>query len=304
MGTDDFAVPSLEKLAQNEEIVGVVTQPDKEKGRGYKLSASPIKLKAHELNLKIYQPESLKDSDFLEILKNLSPEIILVIAYGKLIPEVVFNFPPLGAINFHPSLLPEYRGAIPIEAAIMAGEEETGLSVFFLDQGFDTGDILLQEKVKIDPEDTGGTLREKLADLGADFLIKAINLIKSRNFKRIPQDKSAGNYTYPLKNEDALIKWEKEALKIHNLIRALAPKPAAFTFFRGKILKILESEVIQGKSKEGFGKIIDIFKNKGILVTTGRDLLLILKVKLEGKKEISAGEFICGMHPQTGEFLR
>lgn len=304
MGTAEFAVPSLSKLdSSSHEILAVVTQVDKPKGRGYKLAPSPVKEKALSLGIPILQPKKLKDPEFLENFKNLNPDLVAVAAYAKLIPPEILYFPRYGCINVHPSLIPDFRGPSPIESAIMAGRKETGVTIFYMNEGYDTGDVIIQRKVPIIDEDTGGTLTGKLSSAGAELLLEAVDMIEKGTAKRIPQDLNAGSYTKMIKNEDCLIDWNLSREVIHNKVRALSPKPSAITNFRGKILKVLETEPADGGGSFPPGGIVDIIKNKGILIACKNGCLLLKSVQPEGKKLMKAWDFALGYKPLRGEKL-
>ncbi|MCL5774467.1 MAG: methionyl-tRNA formyltransferase, partial [Firmicutes bacterium] len=304
MGTAEFAVPSLSKLyGSSHEVLAVVTQVDKPKGRGYQLAPSPVKEKALSLGLPVFQPKKLKDPDFLETFKSLNPDLVAVAAYAKLIPPEILYFPAHGCINVHPSLIPDFRGPSPVESAIMAGRKETGITIFFMNEGYDTGDVILQKKVPLPDEYTGGILAEKLADAGAELLLDAIDMIEKGTPERTPQDLKAGSYTRMIKNEDCLIDWNLSPEDIHNKVRALNPKPSALTRFRGKILKVLETEPAVCGEIFPPGEIVDIMKNKGILIACKNGCLLLKLVQPEGKKLMKAWDFALGYKPDRGEKL-
>jgi len=305
MGSDPFSLPALEALACKELIIGVVTQPDKLQGRGLILKPGMVKIKALELGLPVYQPEKLKSPEAIAQIRELNPGLIVTAAYGQLIPKEIIELPPLGCINLHPSLLPKYRGATPVEGALMAGEEVTGNSVFFMDQGWDTGDIIIQEATPILPQETGGEIRDRLAISGAELLLRAVELIRHGEAPRISQNKNAGNYSRMLKKEDLLIDWEKPASAIHNFIRALAPHIGAETNFRGKKLKIYRSEIkeLTTANHPSPGEVIELLKNLGPVVKTGDEGIILLKVKPEGKNLIPGKDFLNGYRIATGEKL-
>lgn len=304
MGTPKFAVPSLKNIIENKyEIPFVVTVPDKEKGRGLKKQFSDVKITALENNLHVLQPENLKDENFLRALKDANPDLIVIIAF-RMLPREVYTLPKFGSINLHGSYLPKYRGAAPINRAIINGETETGLTTFFLKDKADTGNIILQEKVDILDDDNAGTLHDRLSILGADLIIKTIKLVESGNYKLTEQDDSLATKAPKIFKEDCLIDWNQPAVKIHNQIRGLSPYPAAFTHLNGKVCKIyksriLKSEVSSQKSEvrsensSVFGKIL--IDNKRIYVQTGNDFLEINELQLEGKKRIPSTEFLNGI---------
>lgn len=293
MGTPKFAVPSLKILVDNNyEIPFVVTVPDKEKGRGLKKQFSDVKLFALENNLHVLQPEKLKNPEFLKALHDANPDLIVIIAF-RMLPKEVYAFPRLGSMNVHASYLPKYRGAAPINRAIINGEIETGLTTFFLEDKADTGNILLQQKVEISDYDNAGTLHERLSVLGAELLLKSIKLIETGKYELQVQDDSLASKAPKIFKEDCLIDWNKSSDKIHNQIRGLSPYPAAFTHLGGKVFKIYKSCDTVLKSVSEPGKIL--IENKKIFVNTGSHLLELLEIQMEGKKRIPSGEFLNGI---------
>lgn len=242
MGTPEFAVPSLKALyTSGHEIAAVVTQPDRPKGRGHKLTPPPVKLAAQEAGLHVYQPVRIRDPEFIDTLKRVSPQLIAVVAFGQILPKDILELPVYGCINVHASILPKYRGAAPIHWAVINGETETGVTIMQMDEGLDSGDIILSEKIPVSPEDTTGTVHDKLAGLGAQLLVKAVQLISEGRAERIPQDHGAATYA-PLLNKDTeKIDWAKSAVEICNLVRGLNPWPGAYTLLRDKILKIWQA---------------------------------------------------------------
>lgn len=304
MGSDSFSLPALELLAGEENLQAVITQPDRPKGRGLHLSPGPVKQRALELGLKVYQPEKLKDPQAVETIRALNPQLIVTAAFGQLVPRAVLEIPPLGCLNLHPSLLPKYRGAIPVEAALMAGETVTGSSIFYMDKGWDSGDILLREETPILPEETGGELRSRLAVSGAELLKKALELIRSGNPPRTPQDHEQATYEHSLKKADLLIDWSREAETLRNFIRALNPHWGAGTVFREKNLKIYRALSCENKTPAPPGTVVETLKDRGPVVKCGGDTaLLLLEVKPEGKNLIPARDFLNGYRVSAGEKL-
>ena len=292
MGTPKFAVPSLKILIDNNyEIPFVVTIPDKLKGRGLKKQFSDVKIFAIENNRPVLQPEKLKDENFLKALHDADPDLIVIIAF-RMLPKVVYDFPRLGSMNVHASFLPKYRGAAPINRAIINGEKETGLTTFFLQDKADTGNILLQQKVEISDYDNAGTLHDKLSELGAELLLKSLKLIESGKYELQEQNDSIATSAPKIFKEDCLIHWEESSEKIHNLIRGLSPYPAAFTHLNSKVFKIYKSCYTVLKSVSEPGKIL--IENKKLFVNTGDNLLELLEIQMEGKKRISIGDFLNG----------
>ncbi len=252
MGTPQFAVlPLLSLVEAGHEVVAVVTRIDKPAGRGRALAAPAVKRAALERGLTVYQPKRVREPEFIETLRALGPDVIVVAAYGQILPREILTLPKYGCINIHASLLPAYRGAAPINWAIIRGETETGITIMQMDEGMDTGAILLQESIPIDPEDTAGTLTEKLSQLGAKMITTALPLIDSGKLTPTAQDSSKATLAPLLKKEDGLIDWERSAQEIHNRVRGMSPWPGAYTFLDGKIVKILETAVADGSAEPG-----------------------------------------------------
>lgn len=294
MGTPQFAVPSLHKLFEaGYDIAAVVTAPDKPAGRGLQLTESAVKKYALENNLKILQPEKLKDPSFKEELQLLKADAQVVVAF-RMLPEVIWDMPPLGTINLHGSLLPQYRGAAPINWAIINGEKETGVTTFKLQHEIDTGNILLQKKINITEDDTAGTLHDKMMEVGADLLLKTINGLQNGNLKDVAQpDSLILRHAPKIFTETCRIDWNKTVKEIYNLIRGLAPYPAAFTFLNGKKLKIFFAEKEKNKAANKPGEFIT--DHKTFLKFTATDGFISLKeIQLEGKKKMKIEDFLRG----------
>jgi methionyl-tRNA formyltransferase len=305
-GSEDFSLPALKTLIDSgHTIVGVVTQPDKKKGRGMTVKPTPVALLAGTHNIAVFKPEKLKAAVFLELLQALGIDLVVVSAYGKILNSCVLSCPPLGCINIHPSLLPKYRGAMPIEGAIMAGETETGISIFYMDCGCDTGDIIIQRTCAIDPDDTGGSLSQKLALLSCDLLSEALKLIGEGRSPRIRQSEEETCCTHCMEKEDTTISWKKSAVAIRNFTRALWPTPSAQTSFRGKVTKIGPVTLTTQESLSPAlpGTVVEIRKHDGPVVATGDGFVLLTQVKPEGKKLMTAWEFALGYGPKPGERL-
>ncbi len=299
MGTPEFAVPSLDRLYEaGLNIVGVITAPDKPAGRGMKVTESAVKKYAIEKNLKILQPEKLKDPAFIEELKALNADVQVVVAF-RMLPEVVWNMPPLGTVNLHASLLPQYRGAAPINWAIINGEKETGVTTFRLKQEIDTGNILLQQKIGISDNETAGSLHDKMMEAGADLLLKTIHQLADGSLTQIPQSSITGLQHATLKSapkifsEDCEINWIQKVEEIYNFIRGLSPYPAAFTYLKGKKLKVFAA---QKELKEISAKPGEVFTDhKTFLKLAAADGFIHLKeIQLEGKKRMKIEEFLRG----------
>ncbi len=303
MGTPDFAVPSLKLLLEKGyDISLVVTQPDKPAGRGKKLKPPPVKEFALEHGLKVVQPETLKDKGFVERLKEISPDFIVVVAYGKIIPKEILEIPKYCVLNVHASLLPKFRGASPIQSALLEGEKETGVTIMKVSERLDAGDIFLQEKVQITEGDNAETLHDKLSVLGAELLIKAIEGIVSGSLQATPQDETRATYCKQISKEEGKIDWSLSAERIFNMIRAFTPWPSAYTYFRGKQLKLLKALAVECSDSSSPGTIVRVDKDS-FTVKAGKGCVKVLRVKLEGKREMDAGEFINGYRLSVGEVL-
>jgi len=295
MGTPEFAVPALELLIQNNwNVVGVITAPDKPKGRGQKLVPSPVKEAALKHHLNILQPTNLKSPEFQDELRALEADLQIVVAF-RMLPEAVWNMPPIGTFNLHASLLPNYRGAAPINWAIINGEKETGVTTFFLKHEIDTGSIIFQEKVTILPEDDLGSLYEKLMEIGANLVLKTVVAIADDQVVALPQDESKAIHHAPkIFKETGEIKWENTAESIHNLVRGLCPYPAAWTFLDGKNCKIFKTAVLnETLSNVEIGNYGSDGKTY-LKFQTGQGVLQILELQLEGKKRMPVGDFLRG----------
>ncbi|MBO8136578.1 MAG: methionyl-tRNA formyltransferase [Desulfotomaculum sp.] len=303
MGTPEFAVPCLKKIIkQNYQLVAVVTQPDKPKGRGKKLQPPPVKVTAQKYNLPVYQPEKINTAEFITKLKELEPDLIVVVAYGKILPKEILNLPPLGCVNVHASLLPKYRGAAPIHWAVINGEKETGVTTMYMDEGMDTGDMILSRAVPIKEDETVGEVHDKLAELGAEVLGETLNLIAEGRAPRTPQNSKEATYAPMLKREHEIINWDRTALEIKNHIRGMNPWPGTYTKLKGKILKIWRAEIVKCDSSEQPGTVISC-KNNKIVVQTGEGCLAVTELQLQGCKRMDAGCFLCGNKITPGTIL-
>ena len=306
MGTPDFALPSLQALYDaGHEIVGVFTQPDRPAGRGKKVTASPVKLLAERLQLPVFQPDRLKTPANVELLKELAPECIVVVAYGQILSKEILDIPRYGCINVHASLLPAYRGAAPIHWAVINGETKTGVTTMLMDEGLDTGDILLSAEYEISSTATTGEVHDALAVLGAQILLETLNGLKHGT---ITPRKQPQNFTYAplLKREHERLDWNWSAWVIHNRIRGLNPWPGAFTTYRGEQIKIWQSKIIENESVSDSanefkpGQII-AFTSNGLEVMTGEGRLEISLLQPAGKKKMSAVDFINGRRVKIGD---
>ncbi|MEZ0344528.1 MAG: methionyl-tRNA formyltransferase [Caldimicrobium sp.] len=301
-GTPEFVIPVLDFLYQNEELIGVVTQPDKPKGRGLSLSPSPVKVWALGRRLKVFEPQKLKDSLFLSTLKELSPDLIVVFAYGKILPKEVLDIPKEGCWNIHLSLLPKYRGASPVQWALLEGEKETGVTIMLMDEGMDTGPILLQKRLLIEEEDNAQTLLQKLSELSVPALKEALDLWKEGKLKPEPQSNEGVSYAPLIKKEDGFFTFEEPAELIVRKLKAFYPWPGIFTKYKGKLLKLYSAKVVSFEGEAKPGEVLKIDK-EGILVATSRNALLLKEVQLEGKKRVSGFEFALGQRLKPGDLL-
>lgn len=304
MGTPDFAAVSLEALVKaGHQITGVVTQPDKPKGRGKLVQPPPVKVLAQKYNLPVLQPTSIKTEEFLQTIQELKPQCLVVVAYGKILPPSLLKLPPKGCINVHASLLPRYRGSAPIHWSVINGEPETGVTTMFMDEGMDTGDMILKKSVSIGPEDTVGMVHDKLADLGAGLLIETLNLLEQDRASGIPQDHSLATYAPMLRKEHELIHWDRAALEINNHVRGMNPWPGAYTTWNNQVLKIWRTSVaMDAGTMEKPGTVLTS-QPGGILVQTGEGQVLIRELQLQGSKRMDADEFLRGKQILPGTVL-
>jgi methionyl-tRNA formyltransferase len=303
MGTPEFALPTLRTLcSSHHEVVCVVTRPDRPKGRGQRPTGSVVKAEALKRNLPVFQPENLKEPEFIQTLKNYHADCFIVVGF-RILPPEVFTLPPRGTINLHASLLPKYRGAAPIQWALIQGERETGVSVFFIEKEVDVGELILQEKVPIKENENAGALHDKLSKVGADVVLKAMNLIEKGNVKRFPQ-KGEPTPAPKILPEHSRIQWDQSPDQIVNFIRGLSPFPGAFTLIGGKRLKIVKAKVVDKDSqKHGLpGEIVEIRK-EGFVVSAREGKLLITEIQIEGKRRMEVEAFLRGYVLTAGTVL-
>ena len=304
MGTPEFALPSLKAILESEhKLLAVVTQPDRPKGRGKKLAPSPVKEFSLENELEVFTPENLKSDEFVLKLTDLNPDLLAVVAF-RILPEKVFTIPPRGTINLHASLLPRYRGAAPINWAIINNEKKTGVTTFFIRKKVDTGDIILQKEAEIYPEETYGELSQRLSIIGSELLLETIDLIEKGEVKPLPQNNEEATKAPKITPELCRIDWSKSALEIQNLIRGLSPAPGAYTFYKGKILKLFKAQAVDETTySQGFGEVISAEKNKGIEIKTSKGSLRIQELQPESKKKMKGDEFLRGYAIKKGDKL-
>ncbi|KYH29939.1 MULTISPECIES: methionyl-tRNA formyltransferase [Clostridium] len=303
MGTPEFAVPSLQAIIDNFEVEAVFTQPDKPKGRGKKISMSPVKELALKHNIKVYQPERLKkEPQIIEELRSIKPDFIIVVAYGQILPKEVIDIPKYACINLHASLLPKYRGAAPINWAIIKGEKKSGNTTMLMDVGLDTGDMLLKQEVTITEDMTAGELHDILMKDGAKLLVETIKGVYKGEIKPEKQNDSETCYASMLNKEMARIDWKLSSREIHNLIRGLNPWPVAYTNYESQVMKIYKSSVLDKKSEKAPGTIIYV-SDKGIEVACGEGVLLIKEIQFPGKKVLKVEQYIKGNTIEEGIVL-
>jgi methionyl-tRNA formyltransferase len=302
MGTPAFAVPSLKILLEQEQpVIGVVTQPDRPKGRGKQPAAPPVKVFAEAQGVPVFQPERIREPEILESFRQLNLDLVVVAAFGQILPKEMLALPRRGCINVHPSLLPRYRGAAPLNWAIIRGETRTGVTIMQMDEGMDSGDILLQEETAIGPGETVGELHDRLAVSGAQLLMETIRGLEAGAIRRTPQDHAAATFAPRLKKEDGLIHWDADVLAIVRLIRGLSPEPCAYTWIDRKILKIYNAIEIERSLPAAPGSI-SICENE-LRVSAGNGTVSLLDVQLEGRKRMPVQDFLRGCRLNPGDRL-
>lgn len=292
MGTPEFAIPSLKILLEStHKILAVVTQPDRERGRGQKISFTPVKQFAVENNIPVYQPEKLKgNTEFVEQMKSLQPDLFVIVAF-RILPKEIFEIPKFGSFNLHASYLPKYRGAAPIQWALINGDEETGLTTFKLAEKVDTGNIYLQQKIEIFPDDNFETLHDRMSELGSKLVLDTVNLIENGKYELKKQDDSLASPAPKITKEICKIDWNKSAEEIHNLVRGLSPHSAAYFNYNGKVIKIFKTEIVKDANLKPF----EFHQTKSeFIIGCGMDALRILEIQQEGKKRMGTEEFLRG----------
>lgn len=303
MGTPEFAVPCLQKIIdEGHEVLGVVTQPDKPKGRGKKLSMPPVKELALKYDIPVYQPIKAREESFVETLKEINPELIVVVAFGQILPKSILDIPKLGCVNVHASLLPKYRGAAPLNWVIINGEEKTGVTTMYMDVGLDTGDMILKSEIPLNDEITAGELHDKMMIDGAEVLKETIDLIEQGKAPREKQNDENTCYSPIMDKSLGNIDWKKSAKEIHNLVRGVNPWPSAYTSYENQTMKIWKTKVLNEKSNNEPGTIISVDK-EGIKVCTADNLILISEIQMSGKKRMIVSEYIKGNTINTNVIL-
>lgn len=303
MGTPDFSVPALEALVEGgHEVVAAITQPDKPKGRGKAVLITPVKEKAMELGIPVYQPVKVREPEFVEKLRQMEPDAIVVVAFGQILPKSILEIPRYGCVNIHASLLPKYRGAAPIQWAVIDGERESGVTTMFMNEGLDTGDMLEKEAVTLDPKETGGSLHDKLSAIGGRLILSTLKGLEDGTLKGTPQTDEGTCYAKMLKKSLGDIDWTMDAAAIERLIRGLNPWPSAYTCLHGKTLKIWDGDVLEREYGVEPGTVAEVAKDR-LVVQTGQGSLAIRSLQLEGKKRMDAGDFLRGYAVEAGTRL-
>lgn len=306
MGTPDFAVPPLRAILEaGFEVAAVVTQPGRGKGRGRKPTPSPVEAFAVRHGLEVLTPYDVREASFIEELRVKKPDFIIVVAYGKILPAEILSIPARGCVNLHASLLPEYRGAAPINRAIIDGRSETGVTTMFMDEGMDTGDMLLSAGLAIGPDETAEELTKRLSTLGAALLVETIKKLGARTLTPSPQDNDLATYARSMKKKDGLIDWSKSAAEIKDLVRGVCPWPGAYTYRNGSVLKIHRvqcADVTPSLASYEEGTIVAVERDS-FFVKAGNGLVEVLEIQPENKKKMGAGAFIMGYKPVVGELL-
>jgi len=303
MGTPDFSVGTLEALVEaGHEVVLAVTQPDKPKGRGKEMQFTPVKECALKYNIPVYQPRRVREAECIEELRKYEADIMVVVAFGQILPKEILEMTRYGCVNVHASLLPKYRGAAPIQWSIIDGEEVTGVTTMQMNEGLDTGDMLLKVEIPIEEKETGGSLHDKLAVAGANLCVETLAGLEEGRITPIPQGETTTSYAKMLDKQLGNIDWSKSAIEIERLIRGLSPWPSAYTDWSGKVMKIWDAKVVNGTSEGNPGAIIKVEKD-AFCVQTGEGLLKVCELQIPGKKRMDTGAFLRGYQIKEGEML-
>ena len=303
MGTPDFSVGALEAIIKaGHEVVLVVTQPDKPKGRGKAMQASPVKECALSHGIQVFQPTKIRESENVEYLRKFGADIFVVAAFGQILPKSILDMPKYGCVNIHASLLPKYRGAAPIQWAVINGDEVTGVTTMLMNEGIDTGDMIAKKQVRLAEDETGGSLFDRLADTGAELIVETMKMLEEGTAEFTPQNSEEATHTSMISKELGSIEWSKPAAEIERLIRGLNPWPSAYTRLKGKTFKIWKAQVVEVSSSDKPGTIIKIGKDE-LLVQTGEGALSLIEVQLEGKKRMDVASFLRGCQIEEGIVL-
>ena len=303
MGTPDFSVGALEAIIKaGHEVVLVVTQPDKPKGRGKAMQASPVKECALSHGIEVFQPTKIRESENVEYLRKFGADIFVVAAFGQILPKSILDMPKYGCVNIHASLLPKYRGAAPIQWAVINGDEVTGVTTMLMNEGIDTGDMIAKKQVRLAEDETGGSLFDRLADTGAELIVETMKMLEEGTAEFTPQNSEEATHTSMISKELGSIEWSKPAAEIERLIRGLNPWPSAYTRLKGKTFKIWKAQVVEVSSSYKPGTIIKIGKDE-LLVQTGEGALSLIEVQLEGKKRMDVASFLRGCQIEEGIVL-
>lgn len=304
MGTPDFSVPTLEALVKaGHQVVGVVTQPDKPKGRGKAVLMTPVKEKAIELSIPVFQPLRAREEGFIQVLRDLNPDVCVVIAFGQILPKAILDIPPYGCVNIHASLLPQYRGAAPLQWVVLEGETETGITTMMMDVGMDTGDMLEKLTVPMDVKETYGSVHDKLSILGGDLIVSTLEKIENGTIIRMSQDDQQATYTKKILKSTGDIDWAADASLIERYVRGLNPWPSAYTSWNGKTIKIWDADVLEDEYPGSCGEIVKADRFS-VLVKAGKGTLSLKVLQLEGKKRMNIELFLRGYQMEVGTVLK
>jgi len=304
MGTPDFAIPCLEALNDRFDLCAVVTQPDKPKGRGYAIVPPPVKVFATDRGIPCYQPSTLKNGAFLETLEEISPDVIVVVAYGKILPDYVLDFPKFGCVNVHGSLLPEYRGAAPMQRAIIDGKKQTGITTMYMASGLDTGDMLEKAYIEITEEDDFESVHDKLADLGAKLIISTLEKLTDGSLVPEKQDERLATYAAKIEKEDCVLSFDRSVDSVHDRIRGLSPIPLAFSYLNGRMIKFIKSRIVsRGDPSTAPGTVVSL-SNGAISIACADGIIAVCDVLPEGKSRMSSAAFINGRQIDVGDVFK
>ena len=300
MGTPDFAVPALKRLIANHNVIGVVTQPDRPAGRGHQVQMSPVKQVALDSGIRVFQPEKIRRPEAIEILKQWTPDVYVVAAFGQILPQAVLDIPPHGSVNVHASLLPRWRGAAPIQAVIRAGDAQTGITIMRMDAGLDTGPMLRQRAIPLAPDETGASLHDKLSELGGDLLIETLPGYLDGSIQPQPQDDSLATLAPRIQKEEGHIDWTQTAPQIERTVRAFTPWPGTFALWNGQQVKILGGHVVDGSAAPG--QVVNA-RGEAAAIGTGAELYVPDRLQLQGRKPVTLREFLRGYDQFIGAQL-